>query len=48
VGPTTGGAVGAFFCDDHTHLEDAGAVRIAGVVAKALRDQGIGLAALLR
>jgi lysophospholipase L1-like esterase len=48
VGPTTTGAVGAFFCDDHTHLEDAGAVRIAGVVAKALRDQGIPLAAFLR
>jgi lysophospholipase L1-like esterase len=48
VSSTTTGAVGAFFCADHTHLEDAGAVRIAGVVAKALRDQGIPLAAFLR
>jgi lysophospholipase L1-like esterase len=48
VSATTGGPVGAFFCDDHTHLEDAGAVRIAGLVANALRDQRIPLAAFLR
>jgi lysophospholipase L1-like esterase len=48
VSATTTGPIGAFFCDDHTHLEDAGAVRIAGLVAKALRDQGIALAAFLR
>lgn len=40
--------VGKFFCDDHTHFETAGAAQIAGVVAKALRDQKIGLAAYLK
>jgi lysophospholipase L1-like esterase len=48
VSSTTTGPVGSFFCDDHTHLEDAGAVQIAGLVARALRDQGIGLAAYLQ
>ena len=43
----TSGAVGAFFCNDHTHFEAAGARQIAGLVASALRDQGIGLAAYL-
>ncbi len=42
------GAVGAFFCNDHTHFEAAGAARIAEVVARALREQGIGLASSLR
>ncbi|MEV6824990.1 GDSL-type esterase/lipase family protein [Amycolatopsis sp. NPDC051102] len=42
------GAVGAFFCNDHTHFEAAGADQIARVVAKALRDQKIGLAGYLR
>ena len=42
------GAIGAFFCEDHTHFEQAGAVQIADLVAKALVDQGIGLAAYLR
>ncbi|MDP9037613.1 MAG: hypothetical protein M3O50_22680 [Myxococcota bacterium] len=40
--------IGLFFCQDHTHFEMAGASEIAGVVAKALRDQGIGLAAYLK
>ena len=40
--------LGTFFCDDHTHFEAYGATQIAGVVAKALRDQGIGLAAYLK
>lgn len=47
TGDYTSGAVGAFFCNDHTHFEAAGAKQIAGVVAKALRDQGIDLAAHL-
>lgn len=47
-GDYTSGPVGAFFCNDHTHFEAAGAQQIAQVVAKALRDQGIGLAAYLR
>lgn len=42
------GPVGAFFCNDHTHFESAGARQIAGVVAKALRDQQIPLAAYLK
>ena len=40
--------LGRFFCDDHTHFEAYGATQIAGVVAKALRDQQIGLAAYLK
>jgi lysophospholipase L1-like esterase len=47
-GDFTSGAVGAFFCNDHTHFETAGASQIAGVVARALRDQQIPLAAYLR
>jgi lysophospholipase L1-like esterase len=42
------GPVGAFFCNDHTHFETAGARQIAGVVARALRDQQIPLAAYLK
>jgi len=42
------GAIGDFFCEDHTHFEAAGAAQIAGLVAKALKDQGIGLAAYLQ
>jgi lysophospholipase L1-like esterase len=42
------GAIGDFFCEDHTHFEQAGAVQIADLVAKALVDQGIGLAAYLK
>jgi lysophospholipase L1-like esterase len=47
-GDYTKGAVGAFFCNDHTHFEAAGAQQIARVVAKALRDQRIPLAGHLR
>jgi lysophospholipase L1-like esterase len=42
------GAIGNFFCEDHTHFEQAGAVQIADLVAKALVDQRIGLAAYLK
>jgi lysophospholipase L1-like esterase len=42
------GEIGAFFCEDHTHFEAAGATQIAGLVARALRDQGIGLSAYLK
>ncbi|KYF87019.1 hypothetical protein BE20_27305 [Sorangium cellulosum] len=48
VSATTGGPVGEFFCDDHTHFSRSGAARIARVVADAIRDQGLGLAAYLR
>jgi lysophospholipase L1-like esterase len=47
-GDFTMGAVGAFFCNDHTHFEAAGARQIATVVATALRNQQIPLAAYLR
>jgi len=40
--------LGKFFCDDHTHFEAAGANQIAGLVANALKTQGIGLAAYLK
>jgi len=42
---STTSALGKFFCDDHTHFEAAGAKEIAGLVANALRTQGIALAA---
>ena len=48
VSASTSGAVGAFFCDDHTHFDTPGAVKIAGLVAQALRDQKLGLAAYLQ
>jgi lysophospholipase L1-like esterase len=48
VSASTTGPVGEFFCDDHTHFDTPGAVRIAEVVAQALRDQEIGLAAYLK
>jgi lysophospholipase L1-like esterase len=47
-GDYTSGPVGAFFCNDHTHFEAAGARQIAGVVAKALRDQRIPLSGHLK
>jgi lysophospholipase L1-like esterase len=47
-GDYTTGAVGAFFCNDHTHFETYGAQQIAALVAGALRSQGIPLAAYLR
>jgi lysophospholipase L1-like esterase len=42
------GAVGAFFCNDHTHFEAAGARQIAGLVATALKAQNIPLAGYLK
>ena len=45
---STTSALGKFFCNDHTHFEAAGAAQIAAVVAKALRDQNIPLAAYLK
>jgi len=48
VSATTTGPVGDFFCDDHTHLSASGALDIAGLVAQALRDQNIPLAAYLK
>jgi len=48
VSASTTGAVGSFFCDDHTHFDTPGAVQIAGLVAQAVRDQKLGLAAYLK
>ena len=47
-GDYTQGAVGAFFCNDHTHFEAAGAAQIGRTVAQALRDQRIALSSYLR
>ncbi len=47
-GDYTQGAVGAFFCADHTHFEAAGARQIAALIATALREQGIALASYLK
>ncbi len=44
VSASTTGPVGDFFCDDHTHFAESGAVEIAKLVAQALVDQSIGLA----
>jgi lysophospholipase L1-like esterase len=48
VTASTGGAVGIFFCDDHTHFDAGGALSIGGLVAQALRDQNIPLAQYLK
>jgi lysophospholipase L1-like esterase len=48
VSASTGGEVGAFFCDDHTHFDRAGAERIAELVAAAVAMQDLGLAAYLK
>ena len=48
VSASTTGAVGTFFCDDHTHFDTPGAVKIAGLVGQALRDQKIALSAYLK
>ena len=47
-GDYTAGAVGQFFCNDHTHFEAAGARQIAALITAALREQGIALASYLR
>ncbi len=41
------GAIGAFFCEDHTHFESAGAVQIANLVAQSIKAQAFGLASYL-
>jgi lysophospholipase L1-like esterase len=48
VSASTGGKVGSFFCDDHTHFERTGADQIGQLIAKALRDQKLGLADYLK
>lgn len=44
VSANTGGAVGNFFCDDHTHFDTPGAVQISELIANELRAQGVALA----
>lgn len=48
VGAGTGGAVGAFFCDDHTHFDTSGARDIAGLVTQGIRDLNLPLAQHLK
>ncbi len=47
VSASTTGPVGDFFCDDHTHFSATGAPVIAGLVADAVREQGLPLTAYL-
>jgi lysophospholipase L1-like esterase len=42
------GKVGQFFCADHTHFEAAGAAQIAGLVAQALKSQGLPLGSYVK
>jgi lysophospholipase L1-like esterase len=46
-GDYTAGAVGQFFCNDHTHFEAYGARRIMRLVSGALKTQNIALAGSL-
>ena len=48
VGASTGGAVGAFFCDDHTHFDTGGAKDIGNLVVQGVRDLNLPLAQHLR
>jgi lysophospholipase L1-like esterase len=47
VSASTTGPVGDFFCDDHTHFSDAGSVSIGALVAQAIVDLELPLAAYL-
>lgn len=48
VSASTTGPVGDFFCDDHTHFSQSGAAAVAELVARAVREQNLGLAAHLK
>jgi lysophospholipase L1-like esterase len=48
VSASTGGKVGELFCDDHTHFSSSGAAQIAQLMAAAIQDQSLGLAAYLQ
>lgn len=41
VSASTGGAVGDYFCDDHTHFSTSGALDIASLVVELLVDAGV-------
>ncbi|HXU62025.1 MAG TPA: GDSL-type esterase/lipase family protein [Polyangia bacterium] len=47
VSASTGGAVGAFFCDDHTHFSPTGAPQIASLVTAAIDTLNLPLAQYL-
>ncbi len=44
VSEQTGGDVGAFFCDDHTHFDNSGAEQIAALVARGLAELNLPVA----
>lgn len=48
VSAFTGGPVGDFFCDDHTHFSQQGAPQIGLLIVEALREQNLGLSAYLK
>jgi lysophospholipase L1-like esterase len=48
VSQSTGGEVGDFFCDDHTHFSDTGSVAIARLVSNAMLDLGLPIAEYLK
>lgn len=48
VSASTGGAVGAFFCDDHTHFDTAGAYDIGALITEGLGDLNIPLSQHLK
>jgi lysophospholipase L1-like esterase len=48
VSAETGGPAGEFFCDDHTHFSQSGAVDIAGLVTQALVELDLPIARYLR
>jgi len=45
---STTSKVGVFFCNDHTHFAEPGAIEIARVATTALVNQSIGLASFLK
>jgi lysophospholipase L1-like esterase len=47
VSASTGGPVGDFFCDDHTHFSSSGAAVISELVAQAMLEQALPLAEYL-
>lgn len=48
VSAGTGGPVGDFFCDDHTHFSDAGGEQIASLIARAIGSGDLGLKSYLK
>ncbi len=48
VSASTTGPVGDFFCDDHTHFSDAGAQRMAELMAQAVKGTDLPLASELK